>query len=595
MSGNLQAKDKYLFVYFTGEQEDGEQVYFSVSRDAFYWDKLNGGDPVLRSEVGERGVRDPFLLRAKEGDHFFLIATDLRIASGKGWAAAQRCGSRSIIIWESKDLVHWEKERSVEVGLPEAGCVWAPEAIYDEKRDAYMVFWASMVQEKHRIYRSYTKDFRTFSKPQCYIEEPKSVIDTTIVCEDGVFYRFSKDETSKTIKMEAGEDLLGAFHEIHSETLKKLKGVEGPAAFPLPNSRSWCLMVDRFAEGKGYLPLLCSNLSAGDFQTLPEDTYDLGGTVMRHGSVLTITEEEYQRLILRWGTIQNPIIPGLYADPDLIKAGDTFYLYPTTDGFAHWAGTQIHAFSSHDLTNWTDRGVILDLATEQVPWAVGYAWAPAVCQRNGKFYIYFCGKRLDGVSCIGVAVSDSPVSGFTAMDEALLTPELLEKEGVKVGQVIDPSIYEEDGKVWLLFGNGQPAIAELTDDLLGICPGSVRNLEGAYDFREAITVLKKDGLYHFTWSCEDTGDENYHVNYGISENLHGPIRYQYPVLCKAPERDILGTGHHSILKIDADQYVMAYHRFATPTADYPSGKGFHRELCLGRVTFSGGRMQPVEP
>ena len=34
----------------------------------------------------------------------------------------------------------------VEVSVPEAGCTWAPEAIYDRQQDNYLVFWASMVQ-----------------------------------------------------------------------------------------------------------------------------------------------------------------------------------------------------------------------------------------------------------------------------------------------------------------------------------------------------------------------------------------------------------------------------------------------------------------
>lgn len=68
---------------------------------------LNDCQPVLSSNIGEKGVRDPFILRSAEGDKFFMIATDLRIASGKGWDAAQTAGSKSIIVWDSNDLVNW--------------------------------------------------------------------------------------------------------------------------------------------------------------------------------------------------------------------------------------------------------------------------------------------------------------------------------------------------------------------------------------------------------------------------------------------------------------------------------------------------------
>ncbi len=292
----------YLFVTFTDGRHDGEQIYFAISRDGLHWRDLNGGEPVLFSRIGERGVRDPFLLRSKEGNHFYLIATDLKIENNKGWDAAQYEGSRSLIVWESDDLVTWSEERSVQVGVEGAGCVWAPEAIYDKKKDAYLVFWASMVkldgdrEPKQRIYASYTKDFRAFSTPEIYIERDNHVIDTTIIEDNGIYYRFSKDETTKLIRMDCGADLNGAFTEIKSETLDGLYGVEGPEAYYIAEQNAWCLIVDQFASQKGYLPLLCKDLSTGVFQIREPGSYDLGGIKKRHGSVVTLTEEEYRRL-----------------------------------------------------------------------------------------------------------------------------------------------------------------------------------------------------------------------------------------------------------------------------------------------------------
>lgn len=302
----------YLFVTFTDGRADGEQIYFALSRDGMHWQDLNGGNPVLCSHIGERGVRDPFLLRTKQ-NRFFLIATDLRIANGKGWEAAVSEGSRSIILWESDDLVHWSKERSVEIGLPEAGCVWAPEAVYDEKRDAYLVFFASKVkfpeepEAKHRIYCSYTKDFQTFSDTEIYIERKNDVIDTTIVQEDGVYYRFSKDETEKCIRMDYGVDLMGSFAPVESDVLSGLYGVEGPAVFYAKEHQAWCLLVDQFAEQKGYLPLLAEHLSDGAFTIMEQGGYDMGQIKKRHGSVLSVTEEEYKRLQERYGMEQDAV------------------------------------------------------------------------------------------------------------------------------------------------------------------------------------------------------------------------------------------------------------------------------------------------
>ncbi|UJF31419.1 LamG domain-containing protein [Paenibacillus hexagrammi] len=81
---------KYLFTHFTGESATGEQIYFAGSEDGLHWTDLNDGNPVLTSDLGEKGVRDPFIMRSAEGDKFYIIATDLRIASGKGWGMLSR-------------------------------------------------------------------------------------------------------------------------------------------------------------------------------------------------------------------------------------------------------------------------------------------------------------------------------------------------------------------------------------------------------------------------------------------------------------------------------------------------------------------------
>jgi hypothetical protein len=468
---------------------------------------------------------------------------------------------------------------------------------------------------KQRIYCSKTKDFKTFTRTEKYIERDNHIIDTTIIQEQGCYYRISKDETTKSIRIDKGYDLLdGPFEPVKAPVLEQLAGVEGPAAFRLNKSGDLCLLVDRFAADEGYLPLVTKNIAEGDFRILASHEFDMGGNKKRHGSVLELTGEEYALLTQRFMN-DNPIIEGLFADPDIARFGDTYYIYPTTDGFSGWSGTRFHAFYSKDLKVWKDCGVILDAASEEVPWAVGSAWAPAIAEREGKYYFYFCAKRNDGVSCIGAAVSENPAGPFTAMPQPLLTMEMVKERNIKMWQTIDPSVFiEEDGTPYLLFGNGYPAVVRLNDDMTGIRPETMRQLEGAYDFREAITVLKRGGIYHFTWSCDDTGSENYHVNYGTADNIYGPIDFKYTILEKNIGKDILGTGHHSILKshtqicnimdtrlsnatdtqLSGEEYYIAYHRFGTPLEKYPDEKGCHREVCLNLLEFTAeGLIKPV--
>ncbi|EWY97327.1 hypothetical protein FOYG_02185 [Fusarium oxysporum NRRL 32931] len=72
----------YVFVYVTGNGEGQESIFLAASKgnDALFWTELNEGQPILKSTKGTRGVRDPFLIRAAEGDKFYLIATDLHVA-----------------------------------------------------------------------------------------------------------------------------------------------------------------------------------------------------------------------------------------------------------------------------------------------------------------------------------------------------------------------------------------------------------------------------------------------------------------------------------------------------------------------------------
>lgn len=293
----------YLFAYFTGEEANGEQVYFAVSRDGLHWQDLNGGRPVLRSLLGTRGVRDPFLVRHPVNGKIYLMATDLCIGRNPDWIDAQENGSRDLIVWETENLIHWSRERACTVGIGEAGCVWAPEAVYDREKKAFFVFFASKTKlagdekGKQRIYAAYTDDFRHFSETFLYIEKSCDIIDTTILESGGRYYRVSKDESTNRLILETSDTLQGEYTQISSPALTSLVGVEGPEGYLLPDGRTWCLIADQFMTARGYLPMVTSDLASGDFRILAPEEYDLGKTLKKHGGILPVTEEEYERLV----------------------------------------------------------------------------------------------------------------------------------------------------------------------------------------------------------------------------------------------------------------------------------------------------------
>lgn len=295
----------------------------------------------------------------------------------------------------------------------------------------------------------------------------------------------------------------------------------------------------------------------------------------------------------------NPVLEGLYADPDIIYAEKTgkFYIYPTSDGFNNWSGTYFKAFSSPDLVNWKDEGVILDLPKD-VSWANKNAWAPCIIEKkingNYKYFYYFCAAQK-----IGVAVSDNPAGPFVDSGKALIDKR---PDGAKGGQQIDPDVFTDPqtGKTYLYWGNSYMACAELNDDMVSIKQETVNLMTPDNTFREGATVFFRNGKYYFLWSEDDTRSENYKVRYGTSDTPTGKINIPQNnlVIAKDKEAGILGTGHNSIIQVPGkDEWYIVYHRF-----NYPKGltmgeaAGYNREVCIDTLEFdSEGNIKETKP
>ena len=683
----------YLFAYFTGEgTANGEQIRYALSRgnDPLHWRELNAGKPVLTSTTGQKGLRDPFVIRSPKGDKFYLIATDLRMYqnSSGSWDQVQRHGSKSIMVWESTDLVHWTDQRLVKVSPDSAGNTWAPEAYWDDELDAYVVFWASKLyadddpDHKGNTYNKMlyatTKDFRTFSEPKVWNDPGYSVIDSTVVKYKDEYYRYTKDERdpgssspcSKFITGEKSTSLTSTTYDFVADCIGKgaMDRGEGPTVFKSNTENKWYLFIDEYG-GRGYVPFETTDLASGKWT--PSTNYQLPASP-RHGTVLPVTQQEYDRLLAaypatstsvvdatakhqkgyaivtdsaskvvlpmqpdaglrdlapklwvgegaklspRSGTrrdfrtpqkytvtaadgtkrtwtveavrTRSPILPGLNADPDVHYLNGRYWIYPTTDGFQGWSGTKFKAYSSKDLVNWKDHGVILDLGPD-VSWADNNAWAPAIAERDGKYYFYFCAEQQ-----IGVAVADSPAGPFK---DALGKP-LVAKGGSLKGQMIDPAVFtDDDGQAYLYWGNGHGYVVPLNADMVSFDASKVKDITPD-NFREGSFVIKRKGMYYFMWSEDDTRSENYHVAYATGPSPLGPWTKRGTILQKRPEYGILATGHHSVVNTPGtDDWYMVYHRFALNGPGLPGGDGMHRETTVDRMEFAAdGTIKPVVP
>ncbi len=304
-------KNCYLFVHFKEKSTpDGEQVYFGLSRDGYHWEEVYGGKPVLWAVHGEYGVRDCAIKRY--GDNKFVIAaTDLSLAYGMrnkytgSWGEITLHGSENLAFWYSDDLVHWSDETLIPFGQGEMGCRWAPDITYNKKDDDYIIhFSASHISNnysKKAIYYSRTKDFKTFTHPELFYRyEEGEVIDSAIYEENGVYYLFVKaDPPSRNIMLKSN-DLFGPYervYEFDDEIGKNQPYLyEAPSIYKLSDGK-YALMLDFFGargKGQGYVPFVSEDISKGVF--LRDDKSFSFPYRFKHGTVLPITEEEYERI-----------------------------------------------------------------------------------------------------------------------------------------------------------------------------------------------------------------------------------------------------------------------------------------------------------
>jgi hypothetical protein len=294
----------------------------------------------------------------------------------------------------------------------------------------------------------------------------------------------------------------------------------------------------------------------------------------------------------------NPILPGFHADPEVLYSEQTgkYYIYSTTDGVPGWGGWFFTCYSSKDLANWQDEGIILNLRRD-TKWAKGNAWAPCIIEKKvkGKYKYYFYYSGDEGTKkAIGVAVANKPTGPFKDLGHPIVNAR---PKGQKNGQQIDVDVFcdPETGKSYLYWGNGYMAGAELNDDMVSIDTTTITLLTphgGSihdYAYREGTYVFKRNGIYYFSWSVDDTGAANYHVAYGTSTSPLGPITVAKDpiVLIQDPSHEIYGTAHHSVLQIPGtDDWYIVYHRINKYFLDKKMGPGFHRQVCIDKLEFN---------
>ena len=283
---------------------------------------------------------------------------------------------------------------------------------------------------------------------------------------------------------------------------------------------------------------------------------------------------------------QNPVIRDQFtADPTARVFGGKVYLYPSHD-IQPPAGQRqdwfcmadYHVFSSENLTDWTDHGVIV--SQENVPWgkADGYSmWAPDCVEKDGTYYFYFPNAPKGGRGFgVGVATASSPEGPFR-----------LEPEPIKGISGIDPCVLiDDDGSAYIYWGGGgirggklKANMKELDGELQEVKfprregapempPMKVggQEMKGLPDgFKEGPFAFKRNGHYYLTfpWVRKEGGTET--LAYAMSDQPLGPWTFKGVIM----EEHANGcwTNHHSLVEYKGQWYIFYHTNYFSPRDD----------------------------
>ena len=266
---------------------------------------------------------------------------------------------------------------------------------------------------------------------------------------------------------------------------------------------------------------------------------------------------------------QNPVIRNQYsADPSARVFGERVYLYPSHDilatqgkGRPGWFCMEdYHVFSSSNLTDWTDHGMIV--TQNEVPWVRpnSYSmWAPDCIERNGKYYFYFPTSARDTVTygrgfTIGVAVADKPEGPYTPHPTPII--------GIRG---IDPNVFiDKDGQAYLYWSQGNIYGAKLKENMLELDSEvfTLKELPGK-GLKEGPYLFERNGIYYLTFPHVENKIER--LEYAIGDNPLGPFKMTGVIMDESPSG--CWTNHHSMIQFKNQWYLFYHDRDYSPNFD----------------------------
>jgi|WetSurMetagenome_2_1015567.scaffolds.fasta_scaffold82088_1 hypothetical protein len=292
-------------------------------------------------------------------------------------------------------------------------------------------------------------------------------------------------------------------------------------------------------------------------------------------------------LLVATPSAQNPLIRDQFtADPTARVFEGKIYVYPSHDipaapgkGRPNWFCMEdYHVFSSENLIDWKDHGVIV--SQTGVEWADpnGYAmWAPDCVFKDGKYYFYFPAAAKEKGFRVGVAVADKPYGPFK--------PEAKAIEGVRG---IDPCVLvDKDGTSYIYYSMNRIFVAKLKANMRELeTPAQVIENLPTKGLLEGPFAFERNGIYYLTYPHVENKTER--LEYAISRSPLGPFQPAGVIMDESPSG--CWTNHHSIVEYQGQWYLFYHDKDLSPDFDK------NRSIRADRLSFNAdGTIQKVVP
>lgn len=287
---------------------------------------------------------------------------------------------------------------------------------------------------------------------------------------------------------------------------------------------------------------------------------------------------------------QNPVFPGFYADPEAAVIGKQYWIFPTYSA-PYEKQVYLDAFSSPDLVRWTKHSRVLD--TSAVKWAKRAMWAPAIIEKDSKYYLFFSANDIQSnaeYGGIGVAVANRPEGPFR---------DHIGKPLINAfhhgAQPIDQFVFRDnDGQYYMIYGGWRHCnMVKLNKDFTALEPyadGTMYREITPEGYVEGPFMFYRKGKYYFMWSEGGWTGPDYSVAYAVSDSPFGPFTRIGKILQQDPAI-ATGAGHHSVVNVPGtDEWYIIYHRRPLHETDRNA-----RVTCIDRMYFDdGGKILPVK-